>query len=44
MRDGSFLPPREVAILHELLQEAEFYQIGGLITLLKENIQAHEAE
>lgn len=44
LRDGSFLPPREVSTLHELLQEAEYYQISGLIQILKEHLQTHDIE
>jgi len=36
LRDGTFNPPQETPILRELLQEAEFYQIGGLIRMLKQ--------
>lgn len=36
LRDGTFNPPQEIHVLRELLQEAEFYQIGGLIRMLKQ--------
>jgi len=36
LRDGSFNAPTEPHLLRELLQEAEFYQIKGLIKLLRE--------
>jgi hypothetical protein len=39
LRDGVFNAPHEPSILRELLQEAEFYQIGGLIAILKNNLQ-----
>lgn len=42
LRDGSFNAPTEPHLLRELLQEAEFYQIKGLIKLLRELTNSDE--